>query len=111
MLFDGFSVLEVVVFGVFDVDGVVVEVVVVGVVVVVDDLEGVVIDESDVVFVGSWLVEGVVDVGCFFSGEVRIFMVFSFLCSFVLLVYHMCTWCCQLVGWCVVSHVYGVWFW
>ena len=47
--------LEGVVFGVFYVDGGVVEVVVVGVVVVVDDLEGVVVYEADVVFVGSWL--------------------------------------------------------
>lgn len=58
MLFDGFAVLEGVVFGVFYVDGGVVEGVVVGV--VVDDLEGVVVYEVDVVFVGSWLVEGVV---------------------------------------------------
>jgi len=38
--------------------------------------------------------------GCEFVGVHDV----SFLCSFVLLVYHMCTWCCQLVGGCVVSH-------
>lgn len=58
---------------------------------------------------GLCVVFGVVLV--FLGGEVVGVHGFAPFCVSVLSVYHMCTWCCQLVGWCVVSHVYGVWFW